>query len=153
MTERRMDLFFPDLAAAARDVQHAREAGYQLTGNWNLAQILDHLNRTMRMTFEGAPFKYPAPLRLICRLALMPMIRGGKPTKVRGKAPAALTPPDEADESDNAEEFYRLVNKLTDPTTPFVALHPVFGKFTREQWLLMQKWHAAHHLSFVVPTR
>ncbi|WP_037250293.1 DUF1569 domain-containing protein, partial [Rhodopirellula europaea] len=47
--------------------------------------------------------------------------------------------------------FYSLADTLMDPSTPFVSHYPMLGRLTREQWLLMQQWHAAHHLSFAVP--
>lgn len=94
-----MDLRYPDLASACDDVRRLRESDYELAGSWSLAQILDHLNMSMQMTIDDAGFAFPAPLRPLFKLMLLPMMRKGK----------------------------------------------------REQWLLMQKWHAAHHLSYVVP--
>ena len=151
MADRRTGLYFASLAEAAEDVKRARQTGYVLAGNWSLAQILQHLNLTMRITLYGPPFKLPAPVRPVVKLMFMPVLKRGKPISFRAKAPKAVAPDDSPDEEETVEEFYALVAQLMDTNTPFVEIHPLLGKLDRPQWLLMQKWHAAHHLSFVVP--
>ncbi|MCS7471733.1 DUF1569 domain-containing protein [Stieleria sp. ICT_E10.1] len=146
-----MDLRYPDLAAACEDILHLREGGYELVGNWNLAQILDHLNTSMQMTISGAEFTFPALLRPVMKLMFMPTMRKGKPSKLRGKAPLQLQPALDLDEDACANRFYALAETLMDPSTQFVTHYPMLGRLNREQWLLLQQWHAAHHLSFVVP--
>ncbi|GAA5505598.1 DUF1569 domain-containing protein [Novipirellula caenicola] len=148
---RRMDLRYPDLDAACADIARLREGGYELVGTWSLAQILDHLNMSMQMTIDGAEFAFPALLRPVMKLMFMPTMRKGKPSKLRGKAPKQLQPACDLDEDACANRFYALAETLMDPSTPFVTHYPMLGRLNREQWLLMQQWHAAHHLSFVVP--
>lgn len=151
MSERRLDLRFEDLSDALSDVKQLQSCGYEKTGQWNLAQIVDHLNHALRMTIDGPPFMMPWFLRPLLRVAFMPIIRRGRPTKLRGKAPPPLVPAESPDESEVILEFEKLVTRLLDPKTTFIDVHPVMGKLNREQWLLMQQWHCAHHLSFLVP--
>lgn len=148
---RRMDLRYPDLGAACTDIARLREGGYELVGTWSLAQILDHLNLSMQMTIDGADFTFPSLMRPVMKWMFMPTMRKGKPSKLRGKAPEQLQPAKDLDEDACAKRFYSLAETLMDPSTPFVSHYPMLGRLTREQWLLMQQWHAAHHLSFVVP--
>ena len=152
MSERRLNLVYATLADASDDVRTAVENGYELTGNWTLAQILEHLNKTMQMTLDGPPFKANALMRPVYRIMLMPLLKRGKPVKLRAKAPPTLTPGDDLDEQACIERFHSLVAQLCDPATEFQPFHPLMGNLNRDQWLLMQKWHAAHHLSFVVPS-
>ncbi|TWU15195.1 DUF1569 domain-containing protein [Allorhodopirellula heiligendammensis] len=149
--QRRMDLRYPDLGAACADVAQLRQGGYELVGTWSLAQILDHLNMSMQMTTDGAPFTFPALMRPVMKLMFMPTMRKGKPSKLRGKAPQQLQPALALDEDVCVNRFYKLAESLMDPSTPFVSHYPMLGRLNREQWLLLQQWHAAHHLSFVVP--
>ncbi|EMB16534.1 DUF1569 domain-containing protein [Rhodopirellula europaea] len=142
---------FKNLNEACDEVRHLREYGYQLAGTWSLAQILDHLNRSMQMTVDGADFTFPAILRPIFRLLMMPTLRKGKPSKLRGKAPQPLIPDPHADEETVAKRFYELAERLMHPDTEFAASYPMLGRLSREEWLLLQRWHIAHHLSFVVP--
>ncbi|QDV23865.1 DUF1569 domain-containing protein [Aureliella helgolandensis] len=149
--DRRMDLRYSDLGAACADVVRLRDGGYVLVGNWSLAQILDHLNMSMQMTIDGAEFKFPALLRPVMKMMFMPTLRTGKPSKLRGKAPKQLQPAIDLDEGACADRFFALANTLMNLSTTFVTHYPMLGRLNREQWLLLQQWHAAHHLSFVVP--
>ena len=153
MAERRLDLRFSSLSDACADVRALREGGYELTGNWSLAQILDHLNRSLAMTFDGADFGPPAVLRPMIRMIMMPMVRRGAPIKMRATAPGPVKPSsvDELDEQACADRFYELADRMMAADASFVQPHPMMGKLSREQWLAMQTWHCAHHLSFAVP--
>ena len=152
MSERRLELVYDSLADASSDVRNAMDNGYELVGTWSLAEILQHLNLTMRMTLEGPAFQASALMRPVYRILFMPMIKKGRPVKIRATAPKSLTPANDLDENACADRFHELVARLSDPTTEFQPFHPLMGNLNREQWLLMQKWHAAHHLSFMVPT-
>lgn len=151
MPQRRMDLYFPSLRAACDDVRHLRESGYELTGQWTLSQILDHLNLSLQMTLTGADFSFPFFLRPVFRLMFASTLRAGKPSKLRGKAPKEIQPSANPDEDESAARFYELCDTLMKRDTVFVPTYPMLGRLNREQWLLMQQWHCAHHLSFAVP--
>ena len=86
-------------------------------------------------------------------MVLMLIVRRGAPIKMRAKAPAPVIPKstEELDEQACAERFYELANRLLAPDAKFDHPHPMMGKLNREQWLAMQSWHCAHHLSFAVP--
>lgn len=151
MPQRRMDLCYPTLGAACDDVRRLREGGYELTGQWTLSQILDHLNLSLQMTLTGAEFTFPAVLRPVFKMVFSRTLRIGKPSKMRGKAPKEILPSANPDENECATLFYELCEILMKPDTVFVATYPMLGRLNREQWLLLQQWHCAHHLSFAVP--
>ena len=151
MAERRTELFFESLQDASGDVKDLVARGYSLTGGWSLAQILEHLNLAMEMQLVKPNFGYPFFVRPVLKFFMMPIMKKGKPIKMRVGAPSQLSPGDDLDEAATIDRFHGLVDKLTDPATEIQPFHPVVGNLNREQWLIMQKWHAAHHLSFVVP--
>tara|TARA_R110002073_G_scaffold80260_5_gene193434 strand:- start:2723 stop:3268 length:546 start_codon:yes stop_codon:yes gene_type:complete len=146
-----MDLYFPNLNAACEDVRHLRQVGNELTGQWSLAQILDHLNLSLQMTLTGAEFTFPVLLRPLFRVMFSRTLRVGKPSKLRGKAPKEIQPSADLDEDSCANRFYELCDTLMQPDTKFVDTYPMLGRLNRQQWLRLQQWHCAHHLSFAVP--
>ncbi|MEL7498707.1 MAG: DUF1569 domain-containing protein [Planctomycetota bacterium] len=149
--KRRLNLRFKTLRDASYDVRQLIDGGYELTGNWSLAQILKHLNLTMEMMHERPDFHYPFFLRPILKLVMLPMMRRGKPIRMRASVPVSLAPQEEEDLGTVSHRFHELVDQLTDPKTEFQPFHPLLGNLNREQWLVMQTWHATHHLSFAVP--
>lgn len=149
---RRIELYFDSLADAIADADQLHREGWSRAGNWSLGQILDHLNITLRFSFGDIPFYLPMPIRPIVKLVFWPTIVRGKPIRLRGVAPKKLQPRSEPDESMVVREFTELVKKHFDQQLEFVPIHPVFGRLARQDWLLVQKWHVTHHLSFMVPS-
>lgn len=149
---RRIELYFDCLSDAIADVDQLHREGWSRAGNWSLGQILDHLNITLRFSFGDIPFYLPMPIRPIVKLVFWPTIVKGKPIRLRGVAPKKLQPRSEPDESAFVQEFTELVKKHFAPNVEFAPIHPVFGRLARQDWLLVQKWHVTHHLSFMVPS-
>ena len=149
MPERRMDLKFNSLGETATEVKHLHEVGWERAGNWSLAQILEHLNVTLRMTMGEIPFFLPAPVRPLIKLAFMPTVRKGLPIRLRAIAPKSLQPGPSPDEREMVDRYCTLVDLLLTSETQFAPIHPVFGRVNRDEWLQIQTWHATHHLSFM----
>lgn len=150
MVERRT-VRYTHLSEAVEDVERLSEQGYERAGTWSLEQNLDHLNKTMTMAIEGTTFKMPFFLRPLLRLLIWPKMKRGDVIRFRASAPPFLTPDDGPNLDAAIEEFQRLTAEI-ESDRPLTDFHPVFGKFNREDWVLMQRWHTAHHLSFLVPT-
>lgn len=148
---RRMDLCFDHLHDTIAEVEKLHQRGWSRAGNWSLGQILDHLNITLRFTFGEIPFFLPMPIRPIIKQMFWPTITKGKPIRLRGIAPKKLQPRPEPDESVVLQEFIDLVNRHFDAGATFAPIHPVFGRLDRNGWLMVQKWHVTHHLSFMTP--
>ena len=151
MSVRRRDLVFPQLSDASSDVRQLRSVGYELVGNWSLAQILEHLSKSLEMAIVRPDFKMNFLIRPIFKMMLLPMMRRGKPMGMTVKVPPTLAPSDNLDEAAAAEKFHAMIANLSDPNTEFQPFNPLMGKLTRDQWLVMQRWHCAHHLSYAVP--
>ena len=147
----RRHLRFSHLDQARQEILRLDQGGYDRVGNWELPQIVDHLIRTMRMATDEPPFMFPAPVRMLARWMFLGKIRRGDMLKVRGRAPVALRPAADSDLEVSLAEFASLAARIESADAPLQAVHPVFGRFTREDWQLMQRWHAAHHLGFLLP--
>ena len=149
MPKRRMDLKFNSLGETAIEVRHLHEVGWERAGNWSLAQMLEHLNVTLRMTLSEIPFFLPAPIRPLVKLAFMPTVRKGLPIRLRGIAPKSLQPGPSPGEREMVDQYCTLVDLLLGAETQYAPIHPVFGRVTRSEWLEIHTWHATHHLSFM----
>lgn len=151
MVTRRTELYFENLADALNDVRVLHNHGWERAGNWSLGQILEHMNLTLRFSFGDIPFYLPIFIRPFVKLAFWPTVRRGKPIQLRGVAPKRLQARQDPDEAETVREFESLVQRHLDISQPFVSIHPVFGMLSCEDWLLVQKWHVTHHLSFMIP--
>jgi hypothetical protein len=151
MAERRK-LSFSSLDQVIPDVDRLA-AGNHTLGQWSLAQICNHLSKTMRYSVDGFPGK-PVPW-LIRKVMAGPIMRrmlqtGEMPAGQQG--PAYLMPAAGLDASAEVEslrtELARFVSHKGQP-----AFHPFFGTLTREQWEFLHRIHCALHLSFAVPDK
>ncbi|MEM7454229.1 MAG: DUF1569 domain-containing protein [Planctomycetota bacterium] len=152
MSKRRLDLRYETLGAASREVRSSMEHGYELAGNWSLAQILDHLTLTMNMCMERPDFKFNIFVRTFAQMLFPRFIRKGTPVSLRASAPPPLAPREGLDLDEATARFHAVIEKLEDESTEFQPFHPLLGNLDRDGWLEMQRWHNAHHLSFMVPT-
>lgn len=147
----RRNLQFPNLAAAVDDVQMLQQSGYQSLGNWTLALMLDHLNKTMVGAFEPNVKPMPAPIRWLLRRTVMRRLLSGKQLKFRAPAPKELLPDDATQLDDALAEFKRLCHRLEATDEEVRPINPAFGSFDRDDWLRLSIWHASHHLSYLIP--
>jgi hypothetical protein len=148
----RRTLRFKDLNEAIAEIHRLKDGGYEQAGRWSLGENLDHLNRTMQMAIDGPPFKLPAPLRPILRWLLLPKMKRGDIIRFKAKAPPALQPANDLQIDEGVRQFESLAAQIMDSNTQLSPVHPVFGRISADDWRAMLTWHAAHHLSFLVPT-
>lgn len=150
MTKRR-NLQFQKLAEAVADVRILSQDGYQSLGNWSLATMLDHLNKTMAGAFEPKVKPMPAPVRWVLRKTVMRRLLSGKQLGFRAPAPKELLPDDTIEQDIAITEFESLCHRLEATNEEVLPINPAFGRFDRSDWLRLSIWHAGHHLSFLIP--
>jgi hypothetical protein len=155
-TPQRRQLRFNDLGEVARDAERLLAGGYERTGNWDLAQVCNHLADWMGFPIDGFP-KPPAPIRAM--LWAMRKTIGRKKllqyladkTFPVGKPTMPQTIHSEGGDAGAAVERLKLnVERLKTYTGPIVP-SPLFGSMTKDEAVGMQLVHAAHHLSFLIP--
>ena len=139
------------LQEAIAEVERLDAGGYRQAGSWGLAGNLSHLNKSLNLCFEPFPFITPAPIRPIMRAVMVPLMKRCVQFPAGFKAPPPLQPAEDLELAAEIAEFKRLVGAVLNPDSQLQPNHPLLGKFNREQWIIMQTWHAAHHLSFLVP--
>jgi hypothetical protein len=150
MTTGRRTLRYENLDEIMADVDHLR-SGHQTIGNWSLAQICRHLATVMRWSVDLPASEIYDPSvwvgeeqkRRFFESASFPE---GVPTSARVVPGEALNEHDEAEGLRQAIAHYQA---SPDPAIPHILL----GFLTRDEWDQFHCIHAAHHFSFVIPTR
>ncbi len=148
---RRRHLRFSTLQEAVADAKLLQANGYDRIGNWSLGQNVEHLNKTLRMATVGEPFMVPAIIRPLLKLIVFRKMKKGDMLKFRAKAPPAVQPAEDVDAKIAIAEFEALSTAVEAEDAELAATHPVFGTFSAQEWRIMQRWHASHHLGFLVP--
>jgi hypothetical protein len=147
MPERRC-LAFDRIEAIMPDVDRLI-IGHTTVGRWTLAAICDHLARTINVALDSSPADAPATREQ----AVSRRLFFRSPTFPEGRTPplSAQIPTPDADPIAASESLRTALARLAAHDGPFPA-HPLLGPLTRSEWLLFHARHAAHHLSFAVPT-
>lgn len=121
-------------------------------GNWSVGQATGHLARTMQLSLDGfGGILAPLPLRLMMKIAKRPLLRYGfrpgfqLPSPIAEKA---ILEPSFSSEQGLGELRANIERLKREPQR---AVHPAFGKLTREEWDRVHLRHAELHLSFFVP--
>jgi hypothetical protein len=152
----RRSVGFNDLDEVVRDAESLLAKGYDKAGQWDLAQVCNHLAEWLRFPVEGFP-RAPAPIRAmlwmmrktIGRKKLLGYITtkcfpAGKPTM-----PQTVFEPG-GDATEAVAKVRKSVEALKAYTGEIVP-SPLFGAMTKDEAVQMQLVHCAHHLSFLVP--
>jgi hypothetical protein len=130
---------------AARDVH--------TSGNWTLAQIFDHLRRSLCVAVEGTDARFAWPVRVFlhairARFFTRPMKPG---FHVPSRLERVLRPAAGLTTEDALQELREAVGRFE--SAPELAVHPAFGRLTREEWTLLTLRHAELHMSFVLSAK
>ena len=147
----RRKLHFASLDDAVAEARRLHQTGYDRAGQWNLAQVCDHLTKLMTMSRDGfGDARFGWPMRLFGRLA-KPMILRTKSMPPGLPGPVSFMPP--ADLSNDAAALDALAGAVQRVLEPGATFHPspLVGKLTQEQWIGLHRVHAAHHLGFLIP--
>ena len=148
----RRELEFTDLDAVIADVDHLHHAGYDQQGNWDLAQICDHLGYFIRGSLEGYPpeDKPPWLIRVLMAKPLLKKIMRREPFPENIRQPERLLPRPGQDQQTAVEALKTLIQRFQSTDQP-PHRSPFFGPLTREQALTLHLVHCAHHLGFLQP--
>jgi hypothetical protein len=122
-------------------------------GNWTLAQIFDHLARSMTVSVDGTNEQFPLPLRIALRLLRKRII--GSPMKPGYRVPenvaVLLRPEPHVGLRESLWKLRSAAIRFQDASA--FPSHPAFGVLTRDEYRALALRHAELHLSFVVPVR
>jgi hypothetical protein len=142
---------YESLNALLADAEFQAASGHRTIGNWTLAQIFDHLSRSLRVAVDGTDAVFPLPARIFLHLLRKrffsrPLAPG---FHVPPKLEAVLRPGTDLSIEQSLQELREAVVRFE--RAKEVAVHPAFGRLTREEWRQITLRHAELHMSFVTP--
>jgi hypothetical protein len=150
----RRPLRFDSLADLRRELQSLAAQPYQRAGNWSLGQVCQHLRVMIDMSMDGYPMRVGWHLRMLAPVMRFIFARmSSMPAGLKGPADLMPAAAERVDEHDH-EQLQLLLATLdryeafSEPLKP----SPLLGRLSRAQWDRLHRIHAAHHLSFIVPT-
>lgn len=148
MTSR--DLSFASFDEVRSELDRLRRTGYDRAGEWDLAQICDHLHFFMSGTLDGHRFKVPWLLKaLLGRIVLKRILRQRR-MKPGVFTPQKPLPSPGGDEAAAVSNFKNTINRFESYRGEYVD-SPFFGHLTPDQWRELHLIHAAHHLAHLIP--
>ena len=129
-------------------------AGQQVEtlGNWSLAQIIEHLAKSLEGSIDGIDGQAPWLMRMFAQLFLRNRLLHGKlmpgfqiPDKLRSQFyPEKSVSVDEA-----LQHLRKAIGRCENESQR--ARHPALGYLNQEEWDLFSLRHAEMHFSFVRP--
>jgi hypothetical protein len=67
LVSNRRRVHYADLSEVIAEADKFAAANAKTLGNWTLAQIFDHLSKSLRVAVDGTDAFFPRPLRLFLR--------------------------------------------------------------------------------------
>jgi hypothetical protein len=134
--------------AAELDRLHA--GGYEKAGNWELAQVCDHLTYFIQGSLEGFTFRVPWLLKVLFGRLVLRRILSQRRMKAGVFTPQNPLPQPGGDEAAAAARLKQVLQKL-EAHQGELQPSPFFGYLTPQQWRELHLIHCAHHLGFLIP--
>lgn len=139
---------YDDLLA---DAERLAGQDVQVLGNWSLAQIVDHLGRSLDASIDGIGFELPWPMRVFGSLVfknkyLNVEIPPG--FKIGKNVQAKFMPESSVEVTAALDRLRKAIERCK--TEPTRAFHPLFGNLSREDWDKFSLRHAEMHMSFAL---
>jgi hypothetical protein len=144
------ELQFKDIAEVVAEVERLHRDGHEKLGQWDLAQVCDHLAYFIRGSLDGHAFRVPWLLKVLFgRLVLRRIL---KTRRMRASAPTPQRPLPSAG-GDEGAAVARLRQELERLQAHQGEMHPspFFGYLTPQEWRELHLIHCAHHLGFLRP--
>lgn len=143
-------LEFQDAKAVQAELDRLHRGGYQRRGQWDLAQICDHLSFFIAGSLDGANYRVPWLFKVLFgRLALRRILTQRR-MKSGGPTPQRPLPAPGGDEAAAVARLSQLLQRMEAHAGEFHP-SPFFGHLTPQQWRDLHLIHCAHHLGFLMP--
>jgi hypothetical protein len=148
MEQRKLD--FKDLAEVLAEVHRLHTNGYRKLGQWDLAQVCNHLAYFIQGSLDGFTFRVPWLLKVLFGRFTLRRILEQRRMNAGGPTPQKPLPEPGGDEDAAVANLEQTGEKFQAHAGDLHA-SPFFGYLTRQQWLAMHLVHCAHHLGFLAP--
>lgn len=130
--------------------ERLHQNGYDRTGKWDLAQVLDHLTYFMNGALGGYTFKVPWIIKALLGKPVLRSILSKKRMKRGVFTPQKPLPAPGGDEAASLARFRDIVQRTINHQGEFQP-SPFFGKLTRDEALELNLIHCRHHLGYLIP--
>lgn len=131
------------------EVARLHRSGYRRLRLWDLGQICVHVSEPIVFCLDGFAATWPSPIRLIAPWVRRRLFRTRRiPEGIR--KPRILRSPPPGHDDRGVQALTDAVERFERHAGPF-HIHPLFGRFTRQEWIDFHLIHAAHHLSCLMP--
>ncbi len=134
-----MEQIMPDVETLLR--------GHLTVGHWSLAQILNHLATSIKLTTLGRAGSLSKSGSEESRRQFFATRRFPEGVEVPHRR---LVPPTGAEAGAEAEALRDAIARFMMAAGPFPA-HPLLGPLSKEEWSQFHCIHSAHHLGFASP--
>ena len=134
------------LAEAERLHRH----GYERTGQWDLAQVLDHLTYFMNGGLDGYTFKVHWIIKTLLGKMVLRRISSQKKMKRGVFTPHKPLPEPGGDEAAALARFREALKRFVDHPGDYQP-SPFFGIVSREESQELNLIHCRHHLGYLIP--
>ncbi len=132
------------------EVDRLHTQGYTRTGNWDLAQVLDHLTFFMRGPMDGYQFKVPWLMKVLLGKWAKRSILSAKKMKRGVFTPQKPLPPSGLDEAATVKRFTEILTRLRNHQGALLP-NPFFGPMSLDETLELNLLHCNHHLGYLIP--
>jgi hypothetical protein len=149
---KRRQLDFRSGAEVIDEIRRLRDGGYTKTKNWNLTQVCQHLDGTMKGGMDGFGFRLPWILR-----ATVVKWMFGYLLKRRKMLPGAPTFPVLKPKADGGEDDNAIIDECIATIERAEAFdgsleeYALLDNLKADDWRDFMWLHASHHLGFLVP--
>jgi len=147
----RRQLRFDSLAEMKAEIDRLAAGNVRTTGNWSLAQAIDHLATIIEGSLDGIPASAPWFIRLLSPLFRNHALHKGIDPGIRltGKMRVIL-PRDDVTLDEAMSRMNRVFARLGSGER-MNQRSPVFGAMTHDDWTLLHLRHGELHFSFIHP--
>ncbi len=146
----RRQLDFRTIDDAIAELDRMEKSGCDPQGNWDLAQVCNHLSFFTEGSLDGHKFKVPWIFKALFGKMVLKRILSSRQMKVGGFTPQKQLPEPGGDATVAAARLRQSLIRMRDHKGDFIA-SPFFGYLTPDQWRELQTIHCAHHFSFLQP--
>lgn len=143
-------LSFKDFKEVQAEVERLHRTGYEKLGQWNLAQVCDHLTYFIQGSLDGYTFRVSWLLKVLFGRLVLRQILKQQRMKSGITTPQKPLPPAGADESAAVLRLNQILERFQTHQGEFHP-SPFFGTLTPDQWRSLHLIHCAHHLGYLAP--
>jgi len=146
-------LEFDDFDDISREADRLLKHGYDTAGNWDLAQVCNHLTGALtRSISTGVRPMVSLPVRWYLKWRYLDKVLRSRRLPSGVKAPESLRSPPSGDAATAVQRLHEAITEFKAYKGEFRP-HPYFGRLTPEQARQFHLIHCAHHCRFLLPVQ